>query len=672
MKRFALLTRSRLTISRRHIATNSITTKCEQSKRSIASATSSSNSAVSFPHLANMASYEDFFAKSAPPSLKEILPAILAAAPAEWRGTTFNNSVVRGREGFAEELTSLLQRTFLAGELITTQDLINIGNAEDYLRVASNMSTILEMTLASEDGLDVSQVYTFASKSFPILAVNLATRLPVHVYHGSLPAPFTSEELLALEVLGLNISCFAGSPPLRDSHSSHVVLGLKPALLGDFSFDGVVDGHTLYITNPEKVVPSEVLRVRKRMSGPVTTPVAEDMLRGLAHLPATTTLSVSNSDVQEFYASLQRLCGTAIDEATNPVLSTSGLASLSSLWASMVNQGGADVLMSSTSYGGSNELTNMWGRNSKLVKHAFDIQGNRDLLSSIQAKLDDFKNMDNMHQNIVVFIEIPTNPDMKVPDMEELARICSDHNEATGKNVVLVIDTTLAPGSGVMRKLETHSADLPVMCFISMSKSLSRGMTTAGALVANHTVQAKTILQGAHQAGKLLDTSAKEDQLFQLVNNHRGVLERCEQAYSIADAVGKRFQQDVLEVTGEDMSLAFVGPEEASNGFAAATFSFNLPAFPGASSASNEKLAQSFVDLLCFHEEFKPCVSFGQDNGLVYVTVPATSTQGAIKAEDKAKQAVGGVQLVRLSFPPNCNAEAVSRILSDATHLLYN
>ena len=62
----------------------------------------------------------------------------------------------------------------------------------------------------------------------------------------------------------------------------------------------------------------------------------------------------------------------------------------------------------------------------------------------------------------------------------------------------------------------------------------------------------------------------------------------------------------------------------------------------------NEEFAQKFVDLLCLHPTFmKPCVSFGQDNDLVYCTVPATSTQGAISAEDKAKQARGGVQLVR-------------------------
>ena len=65
----------------------------------------------------------------------------------------------------------------------------------------------------------------------------------------------------------------------------------------------------------------------------------------------------------------------------------------------------------------------------------------------------------------------------------------------------------------------------------------------------------------------------------------------------------------------------------------------------------NEEFAQKFVDLLCLHPTYmKPCVSFGQDNDLVYCTVPATSTQGAISAEDKAKQARGGVQLVRFSL----------------------
>ena len=47
----------------------------------------------------------------------------------------------------------------------------------------------------------------------------------------------------------------------------------------------------------------------------------------------------------------------------------------------------------------------------------------------------------------------------------------------------------------------------------------------------------------------------------------------------------------------------------------------------------NADLAQAYVDLLTAHKCFKPCVSFGQDNGLVYATVPATSTQVALAAD---------------------------------------
>ena len=115
-----------------------------------------------------------------------------------------------------------------------------------------------------------------------------------------------------------------------------------------------------------------------------------------------------------------------------------------------------------------------------------------------------------------------------------------------------------------------------------------------------------------------------------------------------------------------------MAPEDAARGLASSTFSFNLPAPSGASDTEKATLAQRFVDLLTEdREHFKPCVSFGQDNGLVYCTVPATSTQGAIREEDKAKQAIGGVQLVRLSFPPSTDVEAVKRRIEYACQVIY-
>jgi len=193
------------------------------------------------------------------------------------------------------------------------------------------------------------------------------------------------------------------------------------------------------------------------------------------------------------------------------------------------------------------------------------------------------------------------------------------------------------------------------MTFISMSKSVSRGITCAGTIIAGPSVSSCELLTEVKASAKMFGTGATADQMKILSKEHIGVEKRCKDAYDCAKTVGDALQAAVKEhCKGADMELAFVSASHAADKFTTSTFSFNLPMMPLASLKFNEALAQKFTDLLCEDPEvFKPCVSFGQDNGLVYATVPATSTQGAIKEEDKAKQAVGGIQLCRLSFPPN-------------------
>jgi cysteine synthase A len=96
-----------------------------------------------------------------------------------------------------------------------------------------------------------------------------------------------------------------------------------------------------------------------------------------------------------------------------------------------------------------------------------------------------------------------------------------------------------------------------------------------------------------------------------------------------------KFGRSPFQLTGE---LFLYGMALSSS-----TFSFNLPPRPGSDA-----------------------------RGLAYCTVPATSTQGAIRAEDKGKQAIGGVQMVRLSFSPGCDVEKVSAAVEDAVAKVYN
>jgi len=607
----------------------------------------------------------------------DFLPQILGSIPPAWRGTTFNNSNLLGREKFAANLNALVN-TKVNGDTISTEELKAIGNAEDYFRVSSNMSTTLELVLAEQLGLQVAQVFTFASATMPIVTAALASGTGVvQVYTGDEPAPFTKAQLPLVQLLGCNISCHAGSPPVSSAPPSGVVLCYHAALPSSKSvagIDGIVGPNVLYITNPKAIPPPQVLKFRKRMSTPVTTPAAFQMLQEMGKLSAQAPASPDAKEVGLFRDHLQQLCGTASDTSAPPVVYTAGLPALSSMYLTLVAKGGTDLVICSTAYGGSNQLTDiLTSRSPELFKkHTFDIQGDADIAKSIEGRLTTLaKKPDNLLPMTCLFVEIPTNPDMKVPSIPQLVANLVNYRNQTGKRVLLMVDTTFAPHSEVMRQCREADESLAVICFISLSKSVSRGMTTAGALIANHTPLAKSVLDGARATGTTLDTLARPDQMQRLCDNHGGVEKRCRAVYQVALAAGDALLKAVKTATGQTMVLRIVSPADAAKGFTTSSFSFNLPS-KGTNADVNANLAQDFVDLLCAHAaEFKPCVSFGQDNGIVYATVPATSTQGALKDADKAKQAVGGVQLTRLSFPASCDVARVSGILADSIATLY-
>ena len=529
------------------------------------------------------------------------------------------------------------------------------------------------MVLAQEAGCSVEQVFTFASRTMNIVAAALTARRPVLLYLGAQPAPFTAAQLATLALLGADLALLPGQP--RPSGEAVVLGHSSVARVGDPGLDGVVEDNILYISAAGRIKPADILVIRKRMATPATTPVVEAMLQARAGVAVTANTGRASAEgVAEFHAHLQQLCGTEVNPAASPVVFTAGLPALCAVWVSLVQRGGADVLMCSTAYGGSSQLTDLLhAKVPAFRKHTFDIQGRAaDMVQRITARLADLAAAPaELAPTTVVFIEVPTNPDMKVPDMEPLSAAVLDYRSRTGKEVFLMIDNTFAPGSQVLAKLRRLAPELPALVFTSLSKSVSRGLTTGGAITANHAPEAAALLEDIRGVSRMLDTAAKEDQLLFLVENHKQVEQRCQSAYSVAVAAGEALQAAVLQMTGQQMPLAFVQPEHGSQGFTSSTFSFNLPAPRAATAAVTEALAQRFVDLLCAHPEFKPCVSFGQDNGLVYATVPATSTQGAIRAEDKAKQAVGGVQLVRLSFPPTCSVDRVATIIRDSTTTVY-
>jgi cysteine synthase A len=609
-----------------------------------------------------------------------LLPQILEAVPQDWKGTTFSNKDLIGRVQFGERLHALFEQKAASKESISSEDLTALGNAEDYLRVATNLATVLEYILAMRTcrpGMEVARVFSFASQMMPILAVALTAGKPVHVYCEDSALPFTAEQLEELAAVQAHVQCYQGSPA-EGAHEGEIVLAFEAAYKQCAGVHGVVADGILYVEDVEAISPDAVLVIRKRMSITATTPMVLAALYRLAgvDIPADLATEIqvdsdSDSDRASLFAHLQELSGTTANPDTNPVIFTAGLPTIASLWLTLIARGGADVLMCSTAYGGCSELTDLLcARSQQLTRTNFDIQGDINIEGSIKEGMDHLST-NGAHPTTVLFVEIPTNPDQKIPDVAQLAQMLTQYQQDTGKQMVLLVDTTFCPGSKIMLKVQEVAPELPVVVFTSLSKSVSRGVTTAGVLVANHTELSQQILNKVGLTGQMLDTTAKPDQLTRLVKNHDGVEQRCQNAYDNAVAAAAALRAGIHEETGQEMEVAYVSPEHAEAGFKSATFSFNLPSLEGFTSGQNEALAQQFVDLLTDNALFKPCVSFGQDNGLVYCTVPATSTQGAIKEEDKAKQAKGGVQLVRLSFPPAIDMAGVQERLVQSVHAIY-
>lgn len=61
-------------------------------------------------------------------------------------------------------------------------------------------------------------------------------------------------------------------------------------------------------------------------------------------------------------------------------------------------------------------------------KHKFDITGKNDIIKAVKTSLDGLAaNSAALLPTTMLFIEVPTNPDMKVPDLAELVKVATEY-----------------------------------------------------------------------------------------------------------------------------------------------------------------------------------------------------------------------------------------------------
>jgi hypothetical protein len=234
-----------------------------------------------------------------------------------------------------------------------------------------------------------------------------------------------------------------------------------------------------------------------------------------------------------------------------------------------------------------------------------------------------------------IIAEIPTNPRVEVPDLNQLNKALSKVRKTakgtTAIDPVFILDQTFCPnvhflGEGAIL------ADVRTISYASGSKFPSGGLCTAGYCVGNK--QTQDLMEKINLHLQLCDNEATDLQIEILAKQMPSMIDRIHEAY-----LNTREFVNFIQTNLPGAKINFVSEELASQGFTPSVFSLDLPTKGNTPEekemykrALNHKLIKLMITKI--PKESKYCVSYGQLKGC-YWTIPATSTQGTTKEGDK-------------------------------------
>jgi cystathionine beta-lyase/cystathionine gamma-synthase len=241
----------------------------------------------------------------------------------------------------------------------------------------------------------------------------------------------------------------------------------------------------------------------------------------------------------------------------------------------------------------------------------------------------------------------------------------------TGKQVPVVIDTTLAPLYPIFAK--DFAQDWPFILVKSGSKYFTKGKTTLGVVACANDPVARQIVARARELGQDADSFARPAQLAELRAGLEDLRPRMAtiSANTIRLANGLR---SALRARGHEITLYAISEAQVADGLASGMLSFYLPPAP----TTHADLVDEFVAYLLAHAPklVKSRVSYGQSVGdgrpdYFYVINPEESTQGALSAEVKNAQKHDNVQICRISVPEHADVDGLLAAMGGFFALKY-
>lgn len=577
------------------------------------------------------------------------LKDIIKNMPSDWLNLTTHRLDIYD-ESLAK--TQFLEQfeTLYNSNNASKQALSGLPTAYDYIRLGHPLSCVLEWGIAKLKATKADNVISFSSKTTPILAIlrhnHLSNTNTQINYVGSLPSCFDIEVIKSVYGYQFELNKVTSAAAVKPFKGTNIFIS-EQTNIAAFEENSAIDFYinlysnlgSILLVNGEKNEPyvSEIQHVRRRETIAMTP---SNTCKALEAITSNTLIESKENFLKDNKKSVVALIKKITLSPTNALVASSGLSMQYAIMMGLVhyakeNHAGKAIkfVVPPNCYGGTNDQARRVAAcidNVEVVD--LPVDGGNDMVKSIDTVLTQIAFEDAIPY---IIAEIPTNPRVEVPDLNQLKETLSKTRITTVGNTaippVFILDQTFCPNvhflgeDGILSTVKTIS-------YASGSKFPSGGKCTAGYCVGNK--KSTDLIEKIEQHLMICDNEATALQYEILTKQLPDMNQRIQDAYQ-----NTREFVNFITKTLPTAKINFVSEELAAQGFTPSVFSLDLPT-KGNTDEEREKYKRALnlklINLMITRipNESKYCVSYGQLKGC-YWTIPATSTQGTTKEGDK-------------------------------------
>jgi len=598
---------------------------------------------------------------------------LLKKIPQSWVDLTTHRLDIYNEPQAKSEFLVELKKLLDNGEY-SSEQLEQLPTAYDYIRLGHQLSSLLEWVLAEINNISDDQVITFSSKTMPILSLlrkNSLSGQSTYVYYNGEQSPLIDESRLK-EIYGYNFSLhkIKNTTEISQHTDGTVIFVTQQSFITPFNknsnSDVTINLHPLFgcamiIHNLNiKNIVNDVQHVRRRETIAMTPVNALKVLKEIASCEES---GIVDNSTNESQSQDKQVVVDCIKENTGsqltPLVASSGLSIQYAIMMGFVENAmtqypnkSIKIILPPNCYGGTNDQSR---RIADLIPNVgivdLLVDGGQDLVKSLDEALKFVADNDSVP---IVLAEIPTNPRVEVPAMKKLGEVLTEKRKTPNDELAVepffMVDQTFCPNVKLLGQ-DSELKNVKTISFASGSKFPSGGRCIAGYCAVNNVAENLLKLISNHLV--LSDNLANSHQLRTLAENMPSMPQRIVEAYKKT----REFVNYIKDLLPQS-KIYYVTDEIAQQGFMPSVFSLDLPTVGKTAQQRSEHQRKLNIKLIDFMinahpDDCKNCVSYGQLKGS-YWTIPATSTQGTTKEDDKD-------YIVRASLSPDVDVTLLSQ-----------